>query len=56
VSIRVSEAELRRRLTERWQSHCIAPEEILAKVEANDLPNGRTILAHSIPGDFVLET
>src|SRR3954464_104797 len=30
-----SPAELRRRPTEHWQSHCIAFEEILAKVEAS---------------------
>ena len=54
VSIRVSEEELRRRLTDRWQGIGLADSEVQAKVEANDLPNGRTVLAGSVPADFVL--
>jgi pantothenate kinase len=55
VSIRVTEEELRRRLTERWRSQGMDADRIQAKVETNDLPNGRTVLVHSIAADFVLE-
>lgn len=54
VSIRVDENELRRRLMARWRSHGIKEDEIEAKVEANDLPNGRMVLEHSITTNFVL--
>ena len=54
VLIRVSEDELRRRLMDRWQTIGAAINEVEAKVEANDLPNGRTVIAHSVPADFVL--
>ena len=56
VSIDVSEEELRKRLIHRWQSHGIDPELIEPKVEANDLPNGRTVIKHSIPADYVIES
>jgi pantothenate kinase len=56
VSIRVSEEELRRRLMDRWQVTGAAASEIREKVELNDLPNGRTVLAHSALADFVFET
>ena len=56
VSIQVSEEELRRRLIARWQVAGIATSEIQARVELNDLPNGRTVVACSVPADFVLET
>ncbi|MDB5995430.1 MAG: putative fructose transport system kinase [Pseudomonas sp.] len=56
VSIQVSEEELRRRLIARWQVAGIAASEIKAKVELNDLPNGRTVIACSVTADFVLET
>ena len=56
VSIRVTEAQLRWRLNERWRRQGISPPDIPSKVEANDLPNARTVLAHSLPADFVLET
>lgn len=56
ISISVTEDELRRRLMKRWQSNGIEASEIQARVEKNDLPNGRTVLAHSVPADFVLDT
>lgn len=46
--------ELRRRLTERWVGYRLAPEEIRAKVEENDLPNGLRVIAASAPADFKL--
>ena len=54
IMIAVPEEVLRRRLAERWQGYQLAPEEVAAKVEANDLPNGRLVLSDSIPAQFVL--
>ena len=54
VNIRVPEAVLRQRLYDRWQGLGIPAEEIPAKVEANDLPNGLLVLNNSFRADFVL--
>lgn len=54
VALAVDEAELRRRLTERWRGHGIPEAEIPAKVEANDLPNGRAVLRDSLPADVTI--
>jgi len=54
--IRIPEDVLRERLVRRWQTHGVAKEQILAKVDANDLPNGRVVLTQSIPADFIIET
>ena len=54
VAIDAAEDILRQRLVERWRSYGFSPTEIEAKVERNDLPNGRYILSNSKPADFVL--
>jgi pantothenate kinase len=54
VAVDVSEEILRQRLVERWRSYRLTPAEIEAKVEGNDLPNGRYVMANSAPADFVL--
>jgi pantothenate kinase len=56
VTVAIDEPEdiLRQRLIERWQSYGLTPPEIKAKVEGNDLPNGRYVWANSGPADFVL--
>lgn len=56
VAIRVPEEVLAERLAERWRGHGIPESEIPARVEVNDLPNGRLVLAESQPADFVLRT
>lgn len=56
VGIRVSRDVLRQRLQARWEGHGIPADEISAKVEANDLPNGELVLAKSMKPDFVLRT
>lgn len=56
VAIVVGEDILRQRLTDRWQGYGLPPEEIARKVETNDLPNGRFVMSHSVPADFVLRT
>jgi pantothenate kinase len=54
VFIDVPEDELRTRLNMRWQRHGIPVAEITEKVERNDIPNGREVVARSAPADFVL--
>ena len=54
IMIAVPEAVLRRRLIERWQGYQLPPDEITAKVETNDLPNGRLIMSASAPAEFTV--
>ena len=54
IMIAVPEAVLRQRLVERWQAYNLPAEEIAAKVEANDLPNGRLVISASAQAEFVL--
>ena len=56
VFIDAPEDILRQRLVERWRGYGLSPAEIEAKVEGNDLPNGRHIMSNSKPADFVLCT
>lgn len=53
VMIRVPEEELRRRLEARWIN--LSPEELLQKLEGNDLPNGRLVMERSIVPDIFYE-
>ena len=54
VFLDVAEAELRRRLIARWQGYNLPEDEIAAKVEGNDLPNGRFVRTNSAPAAFTL--
>lgn len=54
IMIAVPEPILRQRLVDRWQGYNLPPDEIAAKVEANDLPNGRLVASSSIEAEFVL--
>src|SRR5580704_19555645 len=54
VAIDAPEDILRQRLVERWRGYGFSPTEIEAKVERNDLPNGRHIMSKSKSPDFVL--
>lgn len=54
VTIDVPEAILRKRLLQRWRDYGLADEEVLAKVEKNDLPNARLVGSESAAGEFVL--
>lgn len=47
VLVTVPEPVLRERLTARWQHYKLTPEEIAWKLDGNDLPNGRQIMAES---------
>jgi pantothenate kinase len=54
VTVDAPEDILRQRLVERWRSYGFTPAEIEAKVEGNDLPNGRNVTLNSKPSDFVI--
>ncbi|WP_298958166.1 nucleoside/nucleotide kinase family protein [uncultured Roseibium sp.] len=54
VSLDVPESELRKRLSERWQAFQLSEAEIDAKVEENDLPNGRLVREHQTSANFVI--
>jgi hypothetical protein len=44
VAVDAPEDILLQRLIERWQAYGLPPPEIKAKVEGNDLPNGRYVV------------
>ena len=46
---------LRARLTARWQHYNLTPDEIAWKLDGNDLPNGRFVMATSRNEDFRLK-
>lgn len=54
VLVDVPEQVLRARLTERWVHYGLTPAEIDWKLDGNDLPNGRMVMAQSTGADFVL--
>jgi pantothenate kinase len=53
VAVDAPEDILRQRLVERWRGYGLPLAEIEAKVEDNDLPNGRYVISNSKPADFV---
>ena len=53
IMIAVPEEILRQRLVAQWQGYGIPPDEITAKVEANDLPNGRLVVSDSVQAEFI---
>lgn len=54
IAIVESEAELTRRLNERWVFYGLKPDEIMAKMEGNELPNVRLVLTGSRQADVVV--
>lgn len=54
VMLAVPEDELRRRLRARWEGYGLSEAEIAWKLDGNDLPNGRVVMAESAPADFVI--
>jgi pantothenate kinase len=54
VMVEVPEPVRRARLQARWQGLGLSAEEIAAKVEENDLPNGRLVRDGSLAADFRL--
>ncbi|WP_347265598.1 nucleoside/nucleotide kinase family protein [Paracoccus sp. (in: a-proteobacteria)] len=53
VMLDVRQAELRRRLTERWQGLGRSPDQVAAHLE-NDLANARIVAGESLPADLLL--
>jgi pantothenate kinase len=51
VLIHVPEAELRRRLSERWKD--LPPDAFAYKMDVNDMPNGRLVMSESVEPEFV---
>lgn len=54
VMIDVPEAELRRRLRARWEGYGLSHDEIVWKLDGNDLPNGRLVRDGSAVADLVM--
>ncbi|MEQ5871021.1 nucleoside/nucleotide kinase family protein [Sagittula sp. NFXS13] len=52
VMIDVPEEELARRLRMRWKGYQLTEDQIHAKLEDNDMPNGRTVISESIDADI----
>ncbi len=54
VMVDVPEPVLRTRLRSRWEGFGLTEAEIIAKLEENDLPNGRLVRDGSVTPDFRL--
>jgi pantothenate kinase len=55
VRVEVPEPVLRDRLRARWTGFGLTGTEIVAKLEENDLPNGRLVRDRSVVPDFLLQ-
>jgi pantothenate kinase len=53
VMMSASPDVLHARLVARWRSYGLSPNEIAAKVDNNDLPNGQTVMTQSTEAEFV---
>lgn len=54
VALAADVEELRSRLVRRWRDHNVPENEISARVDGNDLPNGLTVLNGSIAADVTV--
>lgn len=54
VFIDVPEETLRERLIERWTGYRFSPDELRTKLEDNDLPNARLVIAESGEADYCI--
>lgn len=54
VLVEVPEPVLRERLRARWVHYGLTEDEIAWKLDGNDLPNGRVVMAESTGADFRL--
>ena len=54
VMAAVPEEVLRDRLAARWRGYGLLPDAVNAKVDGNDLPNGRFVVANSVPAAFTV--
>jgi pantothenate kinase len=56
VMVHVDEDTLRARLMARWQGYDLPADLVLAKVDGNDLPNGRFVRDRSASPDYILRS
>lgn len=56
VMLIADEAVVEARLADRWQGFGYASEDMVRKMEGNDLPNMRLVLRNSLPADYALST
>ncbi len=56
VMLQAEEAELERRLRERWAEHGIGADEVERRVRGNDLVNGSLVSGKSRQPDYVIDT
>jgi pantothenate kinase len=54
IFLATPEAELERRLIQRWRDQGLSPEAARVRAEGNDLPNARLVARHSAPADITL--
>lgn len=54
VALDVPEETLRARLVARWEGYGLTPAQITAKLEDNDMPNGRLVRLASANADLIL--
>lgn len=54
IALDVPEAELERRLIQRWIDHDHTPEAARARALSNDIPNARRVLGESDPAEIVI--
>ena len=54
IALDVAEAELERRLIQRWIDHDHTPEAARARALSNDIPNARRVLGESDPAEIVI--
>lgn len=54
VFLQVPEAELERRLVQRWLDHGFSADAARAKAQSNDIPNARRVVANARPAQIVL--
>ena len=54
VMLTVPEPVLRQRLEARWTGYALSPEDMAHKLDVNDLPNGREVIAGSRVPDFLM--
>jgi len=56
VLLDVPEAELRRRLVQRWTDHDLPLKQAQDRAASNDLPNAQTVMAQSIEPDIRVQS
>lgn len=53
IRLDVSEAELRRRLVQRWVDHGLTQQDAEARADGNDMVNARLLVENALPADLI---